>query len=44
MPSRILIIDDAPANIAAARLRGWDAIHFTNNAALIAELTARGLP
>jgi FMN phosphatase YigB (HAD superfamily) len=40
----VLFIDDAPANIAAARRRGWDAIRFTSNAALIPELAARGLP
>jgi glucose-1-phosphatase len=40
----VLFIDDAPANVAAARRRGWDAIHFTDHAALVAELTARGLP
>jgi FMN phosphatase YigB (HAD superfamily) len=40
----ILLIDDTPANVAAAKRRGWDAILFTENAALIAELGARGLP
>jgi len=40
----VLFIDDGPANIAAARRRGWDAIRFTDNVALVAELAARGLP
>jgi FMN phosphatase YigB (HAD superfamily) len=40
----VLFIDDGPANVAAARRRGWDAIPFTDNASLLAELAARGLP
>jgi putative hydrolase of the HAD superfamily len=40
---QILFIDDTHANVAAAIARGWDAIHFTGNAALLAELTRRGL-
>lgn len=40
----VLFIDDGPANVRAARRRGWDAILFTDNAALFAELAARGLP
>ncbi|ETX28030.1 HAD family hydrolase [Roseivivax isoporae] len=28
-PGRILLIDDARANVAAARGRGWQAFHFT---------------
>jgi FMN phosphatase YigB (HAD superfamily) len=40
----VLFIDDTPANVAAARRRGWDAILFTDNAGLLAELGARGLP
>ena len=40
----VLFIDDALENVSAARRRGWDAIVFTGNAALIAELAARGLP
>jgi FMN phosphatase YigB (HAD superfamily) len=40
----VLFIDDGPTNVAAAKRRGWDAIHFTDNAALLAELAARGLP
>ena len=39
----VLFIDDGPANVQAARRRGWDAIQFTANAALVADLAARGL-
>jgi HAD superfamily hydrolase (TIGR01509 family) len=40
----VLFIDDGLANVVAARQRGWDAILFTGNAALMRELAARGLP
>lgn len=40
----ILFIDDTEANVTAAQSRGWDAIRFTSNAALVADLAARGLP
>ena len=40
----ILFVDDTAANVDAARVRGWDAIHFTGNGPLLAELTLRGLP
>ncbi len=40
----ILFIDDTAANIQAALARGWDAILFASNGALMAELAARGLP
>jgi len=40
----VLFIDDGSANVAAAQRRGWDAIRFTDNAALVAELAARSLP
>jgi FMN phosphatase YigB (HAD superfamily) len=40
---QILLIDDTDANVAAAARRGWDAIHFTGNTALMAELARRGL-
>jgi FMN phosphatase YigB (HAD superfamily) len=40
----VLFIDDGLANVAAARRRGWDAIHFNDTATLIAELAARDLP
>lgn len=39
----LLLIDDGPANVSAARRRGWDAILFTGNAALGPQLAARGL-
>ena len=39
----ILLIDDGPANVAAALARGWDAIVFRGNDPLMAELAARGL-
>ena len=40
---QILLIDDTATNVEAALARGWDAIHFTANAALMAELAVRGL-
>jgi HAD superfamily hydrolase (TIGR01509 family) len=43
-PGAILFIDDSLPNVAAAIARGWDAIHFTGNAQLIAALAQRGLP
>jgi HAD superfamily hydrolase (TIGR01509 family) len=43
-PETILLIDDTPANVDAAVARGWAALHFTANAALIADLALRGLP
>ena len=39
----ILMVDDNPANIAAARARGWDAHLFTDAKALEAQLKASGL-
>ena len=39
----ILFVDDTLANVERARRRGWDAAHFTHNAALRTELTERGL-
>lgn len=41
---QILFIDDTLANVEAARACGWDAIHFTANEHLMAELARRGLP
>ena len=40
---QVMFVDDGPANVQAARRRGWDAILFTSNAALVADLAARGL-
>jgi FMN phosphatase YigB (HAD superfamily) len=39
----VLFIDDAQANVEAARRRGWDAIQFVSNARLTENLNARGL-
>jgi HAD superfamily hydrolase (TIGR01509 family) len=39
----VLFFDDGPANVEAARRRGWDAVRFVSNAQLAAELSARGL-
>ena len=42
-PQAMLFIDDNRDNVAAARLEGWHAHHFTDASALEAELTALGL-
>lgn len=42
-PDEVVFIDDAPANVDAARAFGFDAIRYTNPDALEAELDARGL-
>ncbi|WP_170005137.1 HAD family hydrolase [Pseudopontixanthobacter vadosimaris] len=42
-PERMLFIDDNQDNVAAARLEGWHAHHFTDAAALEAELISLGL-
>jgi 2-haloacid dehalogenase len=42
-PSHTLFIDDAFANIEAARAYGWNAIHYTGADALDAELKTYGL-
>jgi FMN phosphatase YigB (HAD superfamily) len=42
-PGDILLIDDAAANVERARRRGWDAVQFTDMAALIADFAQRGL-
>lgn len=39
----LFFTDDSPANIAAARARGWDAHLFTDAASLEAQLIAAGL-
>ncbi|HEY1427751.1 MAG TPA: HAD-IA family hydrolase [Caulobacteraceae bacterium] len=44
LPETILFIDDMQTNVDAALARGWDALRFTSNAALAADLAARGLP
>jgi 2-haloacid dehalogenase len=38
-----LFVDDAPANVAAARRLGLDAVHFTGPGQLRRDLTGRGL-
>jgi HAD superfamily hydrolase (TIGR01509 family) len=40
----IVFVDDMPANVEAARRRGWDAILYRSNAELTTELGRRGLP
>lgn len=42
-PGELLLLDDLPANIAAAQARGWDGILFTTAADARRELAARGL-
>ncbi len=42
-PAAMLFIDDNPANIAAAAAEGWHVHHFTDAAALEADLYARRL-
>jgi 2-haloacid dehalogenase len=42
-PDTLFFTDDNPANIAAARARGWQAHLFTDAATLETELAARGL-
>ena len=42
-PRSLFFIDDNPANVAAARVCGWQAVQFTHAAALERELVARGL-
>ena len=44
VPARTLFVDDAPANVAAARAVGMPAVVFTGAEALRADLQARGLP
>lgn len=41
-PERILLIDDIPANVAAARVAGWDAVVYSSNEELAADLADRG--
>jgi HAD superfamily hydrolase (TIGR01509 family) len=42
-PGRILLIDDALANVVAARSLGWDAVRYRNARGLRRELAHRGL-
>jgi 2-haloacid dehalogenase len=42
--TRCLLVDDSPANVAAARRAGMDAITFTRTGHLRADLRRRGLP
>jgi 2-haloacid dehalogenase len=42
-PEALFFTDDNPANVAAARRRGWRAHLFTDAASLEAELVADGL-
>lgn len=41
-PARTLFIDDHPANVAAARAFGWQAVQFTDAASCAANLQAAG--
>ena len=41
--SDCLLVDDGLANVAGARLTGWDAIHFTSGEQLRHQLAARGI-
>lgn len=38
-----LFIDDSPANVEGARAAGWNAVHFTDGAALRADLRRHGV-
>lgn len=42
-PARSVFIDDMPANVAAARARGFHALHFTSPEALRSSLESLGL-
>ena len=42
-PEGIVFIDDASANIEAARVAGWDALVYSSNEQLAADLADRGL-
>nr|WP_234826482.1 HAD-IA family hydrolase [Sinorhizobium meliloti] len=39
-PDQLLLVDDPPANIDAARLCGWNAIHWQRGSMLFARLAA----
>lgn len=40
-PAELLLIDDRPENVVAARETGWDAIHFTGVVDLVEQLQVR---
>lgn len=42
-PQRTLLIDDLLANVEAAKLQGWQGIHFASPSQLLVELEARNL-
>jgi 2-haloacid dehalogenase len=42
-PAHTLFIDDAPANVAGARLAGWHAVQFTDPEKLKSDLAAHGI-
>jgi glucose-1-phosphatase len=42
-PVDIFYCDDIPKNVEAARRAGFDAVHYTNTPALVAELRSRGV-
>ena len=42
-PGDIFYCDDIAANVAAARRVGYDAVQYTDTAALVAEIRKRGV-
>ena len=42
-PQEIFYCDDLPANVAAARRVGFDAVQYTETPELVAELRSRGV-
>jgi putative hydrolase of the HAD superfamily len=42
-PGDIFFCDDLPANVAAARRAGFDAVHYTDTPSLVADLRLRGV-
>ncbi|MGE0609879.1 MAG: HAD family hydrolase [Pirellulales bacterium] len=42
-PSNIFYTDDTPGHVQAAKALGFDAVHYTNTPALVAELRQRGV-
>jgi 2-haloacid dehalogenase len=43
-PDRAVLVDDSPANVAAAREAGFHAVHFTGTGAFRAALRRLGVP